>query len=103
MKAKIILTTLLSILVGLYIVLHHNFISGMNPFLGKIFTAIMIGILIWNLILIFKEPHKKSKLIQLSILILVIVIGFYKAKTDLDSLSEENPRIYYQTDDELKN
>lgn len=103
MKSKIILTTLLSILVGLYIALHHNFISGTNPFLGKIFTAIMIGILIWNLILIFKDSDKKSKLIQLSILILAIVIGLYKAKTDLDSFTGENPRIYYQTDTALKN
>ncbi|CAN0601299.1 unnamed protein product [Ectocarpus sp. 12 AP-2014] len=103
MKAKTIFTTFLSILIALYIAFYFTLFSGMNPFLDKICLAVFIAILIWNLVLIFRGKIKKMKLIQLSILILAIAIGFYKAKESIDSLTGENPRIYYQTDTELEN
>jgi len=103
MKANTILTTFLSILIGLYITFHFTLFSGMNPFLDKISLAIIIAILIWNLVLILREKNKKIKLIQLSILVLAIVFGLYKAKKSFDSFTGENPRIYHQTDTELEN
>jgi len=103
MKAKTILTTFLSILIGLYIAFNFTLFSGMNPFLDKIFLAIIIAMLIWNLVLIFRGQNKKVKLIQLSILVLAILIGLYKAKESFDSFTGENPRIYYETDTELEN
>ncbi len=103
MKGKIIVTTFLSILIGLYIAFHFTLFSGMNPILDKISLAIMIAIFIWNLALIFRKKNKKIKLVHLSILVLAIVFGLYKAKDSFDSLTEENSRIYYQTDIELEN
>ncbi|WP_321827082.1 hypothetical protein [Maribacter dokdonensis] len=103
MKGIIIVTTFQSILIGLYIAFHFTLFSGMNPILDKISLAIMIAIFIWNLALIFREKNKKIKLVQLSILILAIVFGLYKAKDSFDSLTDENSRIYYQSDTELEN
>jgi len=103
MKAKSILTTFLSILIGLYIAFYFTLFSGMNPVLDKILLVIIIAILIWLLILIFRESNKKIKLFQFFILILAIVIGLYKAKESIDFLYGENPRIYNQTDTDLEN
>ncbi len=75
----------------------------MNPFLDTIFLAIVIAILVWNTILIFKEQDKRLKFIKLSILVLSILLGFCKARTELDSLAEETPRIYYNTHAEVEN
>lgn len=63
----------------------------------------MIAISIWNLALLFRAKNKKNKLVHLSILVLVIVFGLYKAKDSFDSLTDENSRIYYQSDTELEN
>ncbi|MEP2687093.1 hypothetical protein [Maribacter dokdonensis] len=103
MKGIIIVTTFLSILIGLYIAFHFTLFSGMNPILDKISLAIIIAIFIWNLALIFREKNKKNKLVHLSILVLALVFGLYKAKDSFDSLTEENSRIYYQSDTELEN
>ncbi|MDF4222767.1 hypothetical protein PXC01_14280 [Maribacter sp. M208] len=103
MKGKTIVTTFLLILIGLLIAFHFTLFSGMNPILDKISLAIMIVIFIWNLALIFREKNTKNKLVHLSILFLAIVFGLSKAKESFDSLIEENPRIYYQTDTELEN
>lgn len=77
--------------------------SGMSPVLEKILLAIVGGIFICVLILIYRESNKNLRLIQLIILLSTIGIGIYKAKTEFDSLSSENPRRYYQTDIELEN
>ena len=76
---------------------------GMSPFLEKIILAIVGGIFVCVLVLIYRESNKKLRLIQLIILLSTIGIGIYKAKTEFDSLTSENPRIYYQPDTELEN
>ncbi|MEP3374635.1 MAG: hypothetical protein ABJL43_00140 [Maribacter dokdonensis] len=103
MKGKTIVTTFLSILIGLFIAFHFTLFSGMNPFLDKISLLIIIALFIWNLALIFRKKNKKIKLVQLSILVLAIVFGLDKAKDSFNSLTDENSRIYYQSDTELEN
>ncbi len=94
MKSKFILSIFLSILIGLYIAFHLTLFSGMNPFLDTICLVFAISILIWNLVLIFKNSSKRISFVKLSVLILVLLLAFYKAKTELNSLVEEVPRIY---------
>ena len=103
MKVRTITITMLSILIGFLIAIRHDFISGINPFLGTIFEGIIGGIFIWTLILIYRESNRKLKLIQLTVLISAIGIGIYKVKTEFDLRTKENTRIYYQTDTELEN
>lgn len=100
-RTKVII--IFSIIIGLFIAFNFSFLSGTSPFLGKIFFVLILGILIWSLILIFRESNKKLKSIQLFILIVAIGIGFYKATKDFDSPTDENPRIYYNKDIKLEN
>ncbi len=103
MNFRTTVVIIFSFIIGIFIAYNFSFFSGMSPFLGKIFFAIIGGMLIWTLILIFREKNKKLRLIQLIILLSTIGIGIYKAKTEFDSSSSENPRRYYQTDTELGN
>ena len=96
LKLKFILSIFLSILIGLYIAFHLTLFSGMNPFLDTILFVIVVMLLVWNLVLIFKEQDKPLKFIQLSIFVLVILIAFYSAKIELESLEKENPRMYFK-------
>lgn len=103
MNRRTIAIIIFSIIIGLFVAFNFSFLSGMSPFMAKIFFAIVLGILIWSLILIFRESNKKLRLIQLVILIVGIGIGFYQAKREFDSLTEDDPKIYYSTETELEN
>ena len=103
MNRRTIAIIIFSIIIGLFVAFNHSFLSGTSPFIAKIFFAIIICILIWSLILIFRESNRKLRLIQLAILIIVIGIGFYQAKKEFDSLPQDKSKIYFSTDTELEN
>ena len=87
MKLKFISSIFLSFLNGLYIAFHMTLFSGITPFLDTILLVIVVLLLVWNLVLIFKQLDKPLKFIQLSILVFVILIAFYSAKMELESLA----------------
>ena len=101
MTLKIKFSTFLSIIICLGVVSHHDIISGMNPFLGYCFYTFLLAVLIWNLILINREPNKKNKLIQLSILVLAVLIGFLVLKLSIDIKTNEAQRRIYQTNSKI--
>ncbi len=77
MKSKTLKITLISIIIGLYLAFNFRYFSGMNPLIGIILKIFILTLLIFSMILILKEPNRKQKLIQCTILITCIGIGLF--------------------------
>lgn len=96
MNSRTLLITVFSLLIGTFIALYVSFFSGMHPLLGNILVVVMIGLFLWSMLLLVREPNKTVRGLQFLILVLAIGLGVCQAKASLETLPHENPRRYFQ-------
>jgi len=89
--SKIILT---SILVGSYVAFHSKYFSGISSLINIIFTLLILTLLIFSIILVFKEKNRKLKRIQFGFLIACVGIGLLCSSITENNESENRPRTY---------
>lgn len=83
MNLNTISSALASLLLGLLIASHHNYLTGVNPLLIQFVMAILLGIVLIN---IYRSRTNKEKLVHVLILSIALIVG---AKIMVDSAEQQ--------------
>jgi len=94
MRTRIILITIISAVLGLYLFSYSYYLSNTPPIFSLITHSFMFIILILGLIIIFKEKYLKRKIILFCILFSSIVIGIISSILLNNSNKLEYPKVY---------
>lgn len=95
MTKRTVKVTIAAVSIAFYIAVEHYFLSGTYPGFVNALRIIILLLFAYGVYQVIKEPIRKLKIIQITILLLVIILGFIGAITISKTLENDFPRRYY--------
>ncbi len=99
MHYKTVKITIISLILGGYPALHDYFLSGISPVLNTISKILLLGFFLYAIRLVFIEVNRRTKVVQIVILLISILAGLIVANVISKKHDEDLPRKYHMTED----